>query len=210
MKMKTKKRITEQYENNTIKNNSVKMMKSGSKSNRKQSSTKRSQRRISKSNNNTITYKTIRQKKMVYKKRKEERRYINHLKSQGKNPETYKPKEIYLKQILLTPNIKAAITSLKPDISEKLLSGFYNEKDKDTTFPLGRMENMMSIQPKKFNRLLKYEPLDVTPHLVNGKKSGIKIEGEESKQPVYHLINGRHRLVRSIIEGRDKINTYEM
>jgi hypothetical protein len=170
----------------------------------------RSIRRKSKTHNHTVTYKTIRQRTKAHKKRTEEKRYLNHLKSQGKNPETYKPKEIYLKQILLTPNIKAAVTELKPDISEQLLSGFYTEKDKDTTFPLGRIENMMSIQPKKFDRLLKYEPVDITPHLVNGKKTGIKIQGEETKQPVYHLINGRHRLVRSIIEGRDKINSYEM
>jgi len=175
----------------------------------KHSHTKKKSKRTSKSHSNTHTYKTLRQKSVAYKKRREEKRYINHLQSQGKDPQTYKPREIYLKQILLTPNIRSAVKNIKPEKSEQLLSGFYNERGEDTTFPLARMDNMMNLAPKKFDRLLKYEPLDVTPHLVKGKKTGIKIEGEEAKLPVYHLVNGRHRLVRSIIEGRSKINTYE-
>jgi hypothetical protein len=183
--------------------------KAGSKPNKTKRSKPSSSTRKSKSYSNNHTYKSLRQKSNTFKKRREERRYISHIKSQGKDPETYKPKEIYLKQILLTPNIKEAVKSLKPDISEKLLSGFYTEKGEDTTFPLSRMDNMMNITPKRFNRLLKYEPLDIKPKLVNGKKPGIKIEGETNRLPVYHLVNGRHRLVRSIIEGRNKINTYE-
>jgi hypothetical protein len=203
--MKTIKIVTKQNR---------KVVKSGSKSNKTvklhaHSNKKSRSKRISKSYSGTHTYKTLRQKAKAHKKRKEERRYISHIESHGKDPLTYKPKEIYLKQILLTPNIKSAVKTIKPDISEQLLSGFYTEKGEDNTFPLGRMENMMSIHPKKFDRLLKYEPLDIEPHLVNGKKTGIKIEGEVSKLPVYHLVNGRHRLVRSIIEGRAKINTYE-
>jgi hypothetical protein len=191
--MKTKKQKLYKMNKRTTKNNRVKTT-----------------RRKSKSHNHNVTYKTLRQRTKAYKQRTEEKRYLNHLKSTGKDLETYKPKEIYIKQILLTPNIKTAVSSIKPNISEQLLSGFYQEKGEDTTFPLSRMDNMMSLSDKKFDRLLKYEPIDIEPVIINGKKTGIHVEGEPKRLPVYHLVNGRHRLVRSIIQGHNKINSYEL
>lgn len=103
--------------------------------------------------------------------------------------------EINIKQIRITPSIEKAINN-------KELSNEFKENKLDKSFGLSRMENMMTSIPD-FDTLLREEPIEVSPVLINGKQSGIKIHGKI--KPLYDIVNGRHRFVRAVLEKRETI-----
>jgi hypothetical protein len=101
-----------------------------------------------------------------------------------------------LRQIRITPPIVSAVESYNPDID---LSSFKIDRDKFTT-PLNRMENMMSADPIVIQ--------DIPVKLVNvkrdGKNVGVLIDG--TRKALYDIMDGRHRITRSIIDGNKQIN----
>lgn len=89
--------------------------------------------------------------------------------------------EVDINKIMITIRITNAIKKYKPDAD---LSGF--EIIDDGTLPLNRMDNMMSLN---FDELLLSEPVQL-----------------QESYGYYKILNGRHRIARAIIEGRNKIN----
>lgn len=102
--------------------------------------------------------------------------------------------EINIKQIRITPSIEKAINN-------KELTKEFKENKSDKSFRLSRMDNMMTISD--FDALLREEPIEVKSVLINGKPSGIKIDGK--MKAIYDIVNGRHRFVRAILENKEKI-----
>ena len=105
--------------------------------------------------------------------------------------------QIDLRQILITKPIINAIKEYEPDID---LSEFKLSKG-EQGFRLNRMEQMME---SNFDELLESEPVELkVARCPDGKMIGTKIDGTMKK--MYEIINGRHRITRSIIEGHKTI-----
>ena len=104
---------------------------------------------------------------------------------------------INIKQIILTPPIVIAVKKINP---EKEL---YNKIVDDGTLRLSRMDNMMSLD---FKALIESEPIQLRKaYTSDGRPKGIMINGVG--YPLYMIVNGRHRVVRAILEGYEDINT---
>lgn len=109
--------------------------------------------------------------------------------------------EVDLRQILITIPIKSAVENHKSkEEAEALLSDFKFIKGAQG-LPLKRMEIMMQHD---FDKLLENEPVElIFSRNEYGKKNSTKID--DIRMPLYEIINGRHRITRAIIEGREKI-----
>lgn len=107
--------------------------------------------------------------------------------------------EIDLRQILLTNPIKDAVKEISGN-DDFDFSGFKTARD-NHGFKLHKIENMMGIED--FGALLEEEPVVVKNVLVNGRPSGIKIDGV--MKPLYEIVDGRHRFARAIIEDMTTI-----
>jgi len=95
---------------------------------------------------------------------------------------------IKIECLILTTQIVHAILKYDPN---KL---FNNQVIYDDSFPLNRMESIMSCD--NFDNLLNIEPIQ------------IKLDYTDKNQnKFYKIINGRHRVARSIIEDRLEINS---
>jgi hypothetical protein len=105
--------------------------------------------------------------------------------------------EVDLRQILITLPIINAVNARNPDVD---FSQFKVSREA-AGFALPRMEDMMN---SNFERLLEKEPVDLTvAKNSDGKMLGTKI-GDTMKK-LYEILNGRHRISRAIIEGRQTI-----
>lgn len=104
--------------------------------------------------------------------------------------------QVDLRQIRITPSIVSAVESYSPDID---LSSFKIDRDKFTT-PLNRMESMMTADPRVLEKL----PIKLAKVKRDGKNVGIPIDG--TRKALYDIMDGRHRITRSIIEGNKQIN----
>jgi hypothetical protein len=90
--------------------------------------------------------------------------------------------------LILTTQIVNAILKYDPT---KL---FNNQVIYDDSFPLNRMDSIMTC--KDFDNLLNIEPIQ------------IKLDyTDDNQNKFYRIINGRHRVARSIIENRKEINS---
>lgn len=109
-------------------------------------------------------------------------------------------KKIKLLQVLLTAPIVTAVKKYRPDF-DAAAEGF-KMSSKDGGFRLSRMDQMMEAD---IDKLLEEEPVELE-HVYDAKgtKRGRKINDEGVL--LYDIINGRHRITRSIIENRDEIN----
>ena len=107
--------------------------------------------------------------------------------------------QVRLQQILLTDPIVAAIQTYRPDF-DPVAEGFKMSK-KEGGFGLSRMDRMMEAD---IDKLLEDEPVELE-HVYDAKgvKRGRKIDGVGVL--LYDIVNGRHRVARSIIEGRGEI-----
>lgn len=102
---------------------------------------------------------------------------------------------IPLNQIIISQRMVDAIKERNPD------ANIVSIVQKDGSFPLNRMDRMMEAD---FDTLLASEPVQLRIKLSpEGKPQGKRING--SMVPLYVIANGRHRIARSIIEGRDMI-----
>ena len=132
-------------------------------------------------------YKTLKNKRIIKRKNK----IIKN--RRGGN----KTEQIDLRQILITKPIINAIKQYVPDID---LSEFKISKG-EQGFRLNRMDQMME---SNFDELLENEPVELkVARTPDGKMIGAKIDGVMKK--MYEIINGRHRITRSIIEGNKSI-----
>jgi hypothetical protein len=93
-----------------------------------------------------------------------------------------------------------AVKKYRPDF-DAAAEGF-KMSSKDGGFRLSRMDQMMEAD---IDKLLEEEPVELE-HVYDAKgtKQGRKINDEGVL--LYDIINGRHRITRSIIENRDEIN----
>jgi hypothetical protein len=107
--------------------------------------------------------------------------------------------EIDLRQILITTPIINAVKEYNTDID---MSQFKLSKSAQG-FKLSRMEQMML---SNFDKLLESDPVELkVAKNSDGKMIGTKIDGIMKK--MYEIINGRHRITRSIIEGHKTIKS---
>jgi hypothetical protein len=136
--------------------------------------------------------KTKKRRSKTYKKKIKCKRKNKMTKKRGGNG------KIYLRQILITDPIIDAVKEKNPSIDTTEF-----KKSKGVPgFRVSRMDNMMSLD---FDELLSREPVELKPAKNSaGQPMGITIDGK--KYPLYEIMNGRHRIARSIIEGREKIN----
>lgn len=105
--------------------------------------------------------------------------------------------QVDLRQFLLTDQIIQAIKKYNPDLDISM----YKQSKLDPGFPLPRMERMMEAD---FNDLLDREPVEVIQARSSvGKPLGTKIDGV--MKPLYEIQNGRHRIVRAILEGKQTV-----
>jgi hypothetical protein len=73
--------------------------------------------------------------------------------------------------------------------------------EKDSSFPLNRMDRMMEAD---FDTLLASEPVQLRiKRSPEGKPQGKRIDNVMKQ--LYIIANGRHRIARAIIEGRDSV-----
>jgi hypothetical protein len=106
--------------------------------------------------------------------------------------------EILLKQITITQPIINAVKERAPDLN----LDEYKISKEPHGFRLSRMDSMMDAD---IDSLLQKEPVEVTQSMnSDGKPKGIKIDGVGKK--LYEIVNGRHRVARSIIEQKPTIN----
>jgi hypothetical protein len=101
-----------------------------------------------------------------------------------------------LRQIRITPSIVSAIERYNPSIE---LSSFKIDRNKFTT-PLNRMESIMIADPIEIEKL-HVKLLNVKR---DGKNVGVPIDG--TIKALYDIMDGRHRITRSIINGNKQIN----
>ena len=105
--------------------------------------------------------------------------------------------QVDLRQFLLTDQIIQAIKKYNPDLDISM----YKQSKLDPGFPLPRMERMMEAD---FNDLLDREPVEVIQARSSaGKPLGTKIDGV--MKPLYEIQNGRHRIARAILEGKQTV-----
>ena len=105
--------------------------------------------------------------------------------------------EIDLRQIFMTKPIIDAVKIYNPDANTSQFKIMEGEQG----FPLSRIERMMQSD---FDDLLQREPIELRKVTKNGRPVGLKIDGVLKQS--YEIINGRHRITRAIIEGRNTIN----
>ena len=102
---------------------------------------------------------------------------------------------IPLNQIIISQRMVDAIKEHHPD------ANVISIVENDSSFPLNRMVRMMEAD---FDSLLASEPVQLRiKRSPEGKPQGKRING--SMVPLYIIANGRHRIARAIIEGRDMI-----
>ncbi len=113
--------------------------------------------------------------------------------------------EIHPKQIRLTKPIKNAISKYLRGLA-KNDENFFDEYleltgKKAAPAPLNRMERMMEAN---YDELINQDPIEVSFVLNENRKKVahplFKINGK--RVPIYDIINGRHRLVRAIIDNK--------
>lgn len=123
---------------------------------------------------------------MDYKQKylKYKQKYLNLKKQIG-------GEQILLKQIKITKRIIDAINKINPAIDTSVFLSYT-----DSTFPLPRMERMMEAD---FDSLLESQPVDLAKTYETTTINGQKL-------PVYTIQNGRHRIARAILEGKESIN----
>jgi hypothetical protein len=102
---------------------------------------------------------------------------------------------IPLNQIIISQRIVNAVKEKKADAI------IVSIVENDGSFPLNRMDRMMEAD---FDTLLTSEPIEIRiKRSAEGKTQGKRIDGV--MKPLYTIANGRHRVARAIIEGRDMI-----
>lgn len=102
---------------------------------------------------------------------------------------------IPLAQIIISQRMVDAIKDRNSD------ANIISIVENDGSFPLNRMDRMMEAE---FDTLLASEPVQLRiKRSPEGKPQGKRING--SMVPLYIIANGRHRIARAIIEGRDSI-----
>ena len=99
--------------------------------------------------------------------------------------------QILLRQIKITKRIIDAIQKINPSIDTSMFLSYH-----DGTFPLSRMDRMMTAN---IDTLLDNDPVDLAK-----SSETINIDGKDL--PIYLIRNGRHRIARSILEGKTHIN----
>jgi hypothetical protein len=105
--------------------------------------------------------------------------------------------KIKIRQIILTPPIVNAVLKYDPD---KVIN---NKVVDNGTFGLSRMESMLSCS--NFEELLSSEPIQIRPAFTeSGVPRGIKID--DIGYRLFTIVNGRHRVVRAMLEDMDDIN----
>lgn len=142
-------------------------------------------------------YKTKRNKSFKKNKTSKRRSKRSNL-SRNKRGGNLEPLD--LRQIFITDAIIATIKRYNPDFDYRS-SGFRRGPNaaSDSPFALGRMDRIMELPSLEFENLLIREPVEVKPTRI-----GILVDGVQVR--AYELVNGRHRFVRSILEGRPNIN----
>ncbi len=99
---------------------------------------------------------------------------------------------INLTNILLTPAIIEAVKQHRSDFDAKAEGFKMLPKDREQGFKLTRMTNMMGAD---INQLVQSEPVELTAILTH-PTMGL----------LYDIVNGRHRVARSIIDRLSTIN----
>ena len=103
---------------------------------------------------------------------------------------------INLTQLILTFRISEAVKKIDPN---KKITNLLVD---DGTFRLSRMDNMMSLD---FETLIVSEPIQIRKAVsYDGTAREIVIDGVSL--PLYTIVNGRHRVVRALVEDRRTIN----
>jgi len=102
---------------------------------------------------------------------------------------------IDLRQIRITPQIEDAVKKYNTIVD---LSQFKKNTHNFTT-PLNRMESMMTAEED----IVKNLPVKLVNVKRNGKNVGINIDG--TKKALYDIIDGRHRITRSIVNDKKHI-----
>jgi len=105
--------------------------------------------------------------------------------------------EVDIRQILLTKPIINAIKEY--DTNKTINLDDFKLSKGEQGFNLPRMDRMMIAN------LDELEPVELKiAKTVDGKKIGTKIDGQMKQ--MYEILNGRHRVARSIIDGRQFVN----
>lgn len=105
--------------------------------------------------------------------------------------------EVDIRQILLTKPIINAIKEY--DINQTINLDEFKLSKGEQGFKLPRMDRMIEAN------LDELEPVELKiARTVDGKIIGTKIDGQMKK--MYEIVNGRHRIARSIIDGRKFIS----
>ena len=124
----------------------------------------------------------------------------NYKKSKKSRKRNYNggSEEIEVRQIAITQPIINAVKERAPDLN----LDEYKISKEPPGFRLSRMDSMMDAD---IDSLLQKEPVEVKQSMTSdGKPKGIKIDGVGKK--LYEIVNGRHRVARSIIEQKPTIN----
>jgi len=100
---------------------------------------------------------------------------------------------INIKQIAITEPIVNAVKIANSSIDVNNLT---ISKEADQGFGLSRMDRMMEAN---IDTLLALEPVEVKKI----PRMGVKVDGK--MQQLYTIVNGRHRIARAILEGKNDI-----
>ena len=127
------------------------------------------------------TYKKTRKMKQIYKKTRKIQRG-------GEN--------IDVKHIMLNRSMQGALRTRFPDKESIRRNGYFPLplSIEEGVGGLARMDRMMELTPEKFDNLLANDP----PKLKKRAKTKNGVE-------LYEVIDGRHRVVRAILNGKNKI-----
>ena len=100
---------------------------------------------------------------------------------------------INIKQIAITEPILNAVKNVNSDIDVNNLT---ISKESEQGFGLSRMDRMMEAN---IDDLLESEPVEVKKI----PRAGVKVNGK--LQQLYTIVNGRHRIARAILTGKNDI-----
>jgi len=100
---------------------------------------------------------------------------------------------VNIKQIAITEPILNAVKNANSSIDVNNLT---ISKEADQGFGLSRMDRMMEAD---IDSLLALEPVEVKKI----PRSGVKVNGKLHQ--LYTIVNGRHRIARAILEGKNDI-----
>ena len=124
--------------------------------------------------------------------------------SESNSPIIATPKDlekIDLRQIRLTERIRDAIKKDFPNVD---LSK-YKITTQNQGFQLARMDRMLELSKKRFNNLLRKEPIELKPlKRSDGKSPAVTIDNV--LKPMYDIINGRHRVAYAVAHNYTTIN----